>query len=117
LAREDGMMQTELATFLDIGKVTLGGLVDRLSAGGWIERHLDPADRRAKRVFLTPKSRDLLREMRSVEKVVNRSVLKGLSEDERDQLLQLLARVKANLVYTIAANLGAENPQVRRGGG
>ena len=104
LSRKDGMMQTELATLLDIGKVTLGGLVDRLDEAGWIERRQDVADRRAKRVYLTAKSIEVLREMRGVERMLNRSVLRGLNNEERDTLVELLTRVKANLVTVVADN-------------
>jgi MarR family transcriptional regulator for hemolysin len=107
LSRYDGMMQTELAALLDIGKVTLGGLVDRLEAGAWIERQPDPKDRRVKRVFLTQKADSLLRDMRAVEKVLNRNVLKGLNADERDQLTALMVRVKANLSGMLGAKSSA----------
>jgi len=108
LSRRDGMVQTDLASLLDIGKVTLGGLVDRLGQGGWIERRPDSEDRRAKRVFLTAKSHDVLREMRSVERMLNRGVLRGLTNDERDNLVGLLARVKTNLVSVLAERTGHE---------
>jgi DNA-binding MarR family transcriptional regulator len=104
LSRKDGMMQTELATLLDIGKVTLGGLVDRLDEAGWIERRQDVADRRAKRVYLTAKSIEVLREMRGVERMLNRRVLRGLNNEERDTLVELLTRVKANLLTVVADN-------------
>jgi DNA-binding MarR family transcriptional regulator len=91
------MMQTDLATLLDIGKVTLGGLVDRLEIGGWVERRADPYDRRVKRVFLTATAHDLIRDMRASEQRHNRSVLKGLSRDDRAQLADLLGRIKKNL--------------------
>jgi MarR family transcriptional regulator for hemolysin len=103
LSRQDGMMQTELATLLDIGKVTLGGLVDRLEIGGWIQRRPDASDRRVKRVFLTEKSIALLREMRSVERVLNQSILKGFSDAERDHLAVLLARLKGNISRVLPA--------------
>jgi len=101
LSRKDGMMQTELAGLLDVGKVTLGGLVDRLEAGGWIDRRPAPGDRRVKNVFLTEKSLGLLKEMRTVEKALNQSVLKGFTAEERNQLADLLTRVKANLIGTL----------------
>lgn len=97
LSRHDGMMQTDLATLLDIGKVTLGGLVDRLEAGGWVERRADPSDRRVKRVFLTKTAHGLINDMRSVEHRHNSSVLKGFSREERTQLTDMLSRVKQNL--------------------
>ena len=58
-----GMMQTELAKVMDVGKVTLGGLIDRLEAGGLVKRQPDPTDRRAKRVVMTPKGTKLLAEI------------------------------------------------------
>jgi DNA-binding MarR family transcriptional regulator len=112
LSRKDGMMQTELATQLDIGKVTLGGLVDRLDEAGWIERRQDAADRRAKRVYLTPKSHEVLQEMRAVERMLNRSVLRGLTNEERDTLVGLLDRVKHNLVTNVSQQLSAEKAPV-----
>jgi DNA-binding MarR family transcriptional regulator len=108
LSRKDGMVQTELASLLDIGKVTLGGLLDRLGQGGWVERRQDQDDRRARRVFLTTQSHELLQKMRSVERMLNRGVLRGLSHDERDRLAALLARVKLNLVAALSEHADAQ---------
>ena len=94
-------MQTELASLLDVGKVTLGGLVDRLEAGGWINRRPAPGDRRVKNVFLTEQSLGLLQEMRAVEKDLNQGVLKGFNPVERHQLADLLTRLRANLIGTL----------------
>jgi DNA-binding MarR family transcriptional regulator len=98
LSRKDGMMQTELAALLDVGKVTLGGLVDRLEAGGWVERRAHPEDRRVKHVFLTPQAHRLLQQMQSVEQRHNRSILKGFSQADRKLLIELLTRAKHNLL-------------------
>ena len=40
------MMQTELANLMDLGKVALGGLIDRLEANGYVRRRTEPDDRR-----------------------------------------------------------------------
>ena len=109
LSRKDGMMQTELAGLLDVGKVTLGGLVDRLEAGGWIDRRPNPSDRRVKNVFLTPKATGLLQEMRAVERVLNQDVLKGFSAEERQRLAELLGRVKANLSNMVDKSANSED--------
>src|SRR5260221_4420537 len=53
LSRRDGMPQVALAAELDLGKVALGGLIDRLEGTGLVERRPDRIDRRLKRVFLT----------------------------------------------------------------
>src|SRR5260370_24587622 len=48
LSRSDGMMQTQLADALDVGKASLGTFLERLEASGLIERRDDPIDKRAK---------------------------------------------------------------------
>lgn len=57
LARHNrsGMIQTELARAVESGKVSVGGLVERLVAAGLIERRPDAHDRRARRLFVTEK--------------------------------------------------------------
>lgn len=96
LIRFDGFNQTQLAEELDIGKVALGGLLDRLEARGWIERRPDPDDRRAKRVYLTESGRPLITEMQERARLVHRQMVDGFSEEERDLLVALLTRAKAN---------------------
>ena len=44
------MMQTELANVLDIGKVALSGLLDRLEASGFVERPPRKGRRRRRRL-------------------------------------------------------------------
>ena len=55
----DGLTQRDLAERLEIGAVTVSGLIDRLEAQGWVERRDDPADRRVKRVWLTRRAEDI----------------------------------------------------------
>lgn len=96
LIRFDGCNQTRLAEELDIGKVALGGLLDRLEARGWIERRPDPSDRRAKRVYLTDAGRPLIAEMQERAREVHRQMIDGFDRTERDQLVALLSRAKLN---------------------
>src|SRR5690349_7808664 len=51
----EGITQTELAAVLDLGKVALGGLIDRLEENGFVVRSSDPQDRRVNKVLLTSK--------------------------------------------------------------
>src|SRR6266404_110024 len=48
LSRDDGMSQVALADELDLGKVALGGLIDRLEAVALVERRPDAVDLRRK---------------------------------------------------------------------
>jgi len=97
LSRRDGMVQTELASFLDITKVTLGGLLDRLEMGDWIERRSDSTDRRAKRIYLTPNANRLLHEMRASEDAMNRLVFRNVNAEARALLRDALRQMRDNL--------------------
>ena len=93
----DGMMQVDLARLMDVGKVTVGGLVDRLEASGHVERRADATDRRAKRVFITEQGFRVIRLMIAVSTKVNRRVLKGLTPAEIQTVEKALIQVKHNL--------------------
>lgn len=97
LSRHDGMMQTQLADVLDVGKASLGTLIERLDQAGMIERTLDPTDKRAKRVFLTRAANQLVRRMTQEELRFNTQILEKLKSHERDELIRLLAMVKISL--------------------
>lgn len=96
--RSDGMTQTALADELELQPPTLGRLLDRLEDKGWIERRADLADRRAKRVFLTARAEPILETMFGVGMKLRAEALDGLSPVEQQQLLDLLARVKENVL-------------------
>jgi len=98
LSRHDGMIQSDLADLLDLGKAALGGLVDRLEASEFIERRPDSTDRRAKRVFLTRKGNQMVKEMHQMSHEMSEQILDGFDHEERLQLADLLMRVKKNLV-------------------
>ena len=97
LARQDGMMQTQLASVLDTDKASLGSLIDRLEAGEWVERRPDPVDRRAKRIYLTRRSSRALEQMHRAERRFNEEILGGLSLRQRDELIKLLSEIKRAL--------------------
>src|SRR5207244_4739861 len=48
ISRKDGLPQTQLANELDVGKVGVGALIDRLESSGFVIRQADPVDRRVK---------------------------------------------------------------------
>ena len=97
LTRQDGMMQTQLADILDVGKASLGTLIDRLESAGWIERVADPTDKRAKRIYLARNSQQLLEKMGKHERAFNEQMLRGLTDNHRDNLVRLLSTIKQSL--------------------
>lgn len=102
LSRQDGMAQSALAGQLDLGKVALGGLVDRLEASGLLERRPDPNDRRVKRVFLTTAGRKVVDKMRKVSAPTNEEILAGVSTKDVRVTVKTLKAIKANMLKMIS---------------
>lgn len=97
LSRHDGMMQTQLADMLDVGKASLGTVIDRLETGGFVERRPDPVDRRAKRLYMTRKAHQLIDKMQHAERSYDAHILAELSHGERDELVRMLSLMKKAL--------------------
>ena len=101
LFAEDELSQTEIARRMEVGTVTVGGLVDRLEAAGLVERRSEPSDRRAKRVCLTSSARPLGRIMNKCAQQVNETAFAGLSDDVVEQLMGSLDTVRDNLLNAL----------------
>ena len=96
--RSNGMTQTELAEVLEIEKPTLGRLLDRLEAKGWVRRAHDARDRRIWRVQLTDEAEPALRTLRTLAAELRREALAGLSAAERERFVDSLLAIKSNLL-------------------
>jgi DNA-binding MarR family transcriptional regulator len=93
----EGLMQVDIANLMDVGKVTIGGLIERLEAGGFVERRLDPKDRRARRVYVTERGFEVIGEMQKEGLKLNKSILAGVSSEHLAITEDVLAAVKANI--------------------
>jgi DNA-binding MarR family transcriptional regulator len=93
----NGMMQVHLARLLEVGKVTVGGLVDRLEATGHVERRADPTDRRAKRVFITEQGYEVIRQMVTVASTLDKRILEGVEPEHQKIAEDVLRKVKENM--------------------
>jgi DNA-binding MarR family transcriptional regulator len=91
------MSQARLAEILDVAPISAGRLLDRMEEGGWIERMPNPEDRRERTVRMTAKAEGALVRARRVGDTIAAEALAGLNADEREQLIALLRRVRANL--------------------
>ena len=98
LSREDGMTQSQLAEELDLGKVAVGGLIDRLEKAGLVRREADATDRRVNRVFLEPRSKQLITRMRKVSHRMNEQILDGVPDEKLEKTAVTLDAMKRNLL-------------------
>jgi DNA-binding MarR family transcriptional regulator len=98
LRRTPGINQGALAQWLEVEAITAGRMIDRLEKSGMVERRADPNDRRAWRLFLTDAATPLLDELFGCATEVFDEAQQGFAPEERELLLALLERVRANLL-------------------
>ena len=97
LAHNEGSNQAAVAEALDVEPITLSRHIDRLEALGYVLRLPDPADRRARRLHLTPAVQPRLAEMRVIGQGVMKSALEGVDEAETERLIAVLSLMRANM--------------------
>ena len=101
LSRRDGMTQTALAADLDLTKVAVGGLIDRMESSGFVERRADERDARARRVYLTRAGQKMVATIRQNVDVVEAEILASVTEDELDEAARALVKIKARLLELV----------------
>ena len=97
LRRREGINQRALADILDIENITLPRHVDRLELKGLVERRPDPNDRRARTLHLKDKAKSVLGELRTLSEQTREEALTGISQEESEQLIDTLLRIKENM--------------------
>jgi DNA-binding MarR family transcriptional regulator len=97
LGNEGGQRLTTLSERLLLNKSTITRVVDQLEDAGLVQRAADPGDRRAQRVILTPEGKTQRQQAASdhLESLERR--METLTEAERIQLQNLLAKLRACL--------------------
>lgn len=104
LSRRDGMAQKALASDLDLTQVAIGGLLDRLEAGGFVERRSDVSDGRTRRVFLTRSGSRLVGTIRTAVEPVERGLLEGVPDENFERTAAALRSLKRRLLEIIGDN-------------
>ena len=106
LSMQEGMNQARLAELMEVEPISLARLLDRMEQAGWVERRADPADRRARRLYMTAKAKPVLERMLAVGLETRGEALAGISQADRDRMIDLLIQVRRNL-----SERGAAEPQ------
>jgi MarR family transcriptional regulator, transcriptional regulator for hemolysin len=98
ISRKDGLPQTQLANELDVGKVAVGALIDRLESSGFVIRQADPVDRRIKRVYVTKQARGFLEKLRKETDKFNVKIVNGIDRKLLESASDALLAMKRNLL-------------------
>ena len=97
LERTEGVSQARLAEVVGVDAMTMVRLIDRMEEDSLVERRPDPEDRRARRLFLTPKAKPMLEQIWRLVAQVRTEMFDGVSRTDRDCFLRVLETAHANL--------------------
>ena len=96
LADHEGISQAQLAELTDLEPMTLVRTLDCLESHGWLERRNDPADRRARRLYLKPKGRPLVDDIWHLVDLTRREAFAGIPKKHADLMIELLEKIQSN---------------------
>jgi MarR family transcriptional regulator for hemolysin len=97
LDKNEGVSQARLAELVEVDAMTMVRILDRMEADGLLERRPDPADRRARCLFLTAKAKPLLDEVWRLSEVTRAEVFDGIGKQQRAEFMEALERMHDNL--------------------
>ena len=111
LSRNEGTNQSALADILEIEPITLVHQLDRLEAAGWIERRLEPTDRRVRLLYLRDLGRTILGKLQKLGLETKAEAVIGLTATEQDALIDTLTKIKINLSARESASPAGETEE------
>jgi MarR family transcriptional regulator, lower aerobic nicotinate degradation pathway regulator len=84
---------TRLSALIAFDRSTIGGVLERLEAKGWVRRSPSLEDKRVKLLRLTLEGERLLRRVEPAVRRVQQRLLEPLAPADRATMLRLLARL------------------------
>jgi len=90
---QDGLTPTELSQMHNVSKNTISSLLRGLEEKGFIQRSLDPLDKRVFRIQLTPSGRDQVETTSPYRLAFMNQILSDLNAEEQNQMIDLLTRL------------------------
>jgi MarR family transcriptional regulator for hemolysin len=93
LREQEGLSQVDLADVLELQPISLVRLLDKLGHA-LLERRPDPKDRRANRLFLTERGRQLVDDLDSLRDAIATDVLHDIADEKIKTSLDTLSDVK-----------------------
>lgn len=98
LQNHNGCVQKEIAKGCHIEPASITVILKGMESKGYIERKMLNGDRRSLYVFLTEKGKKYIEYLNEKFDKVENTALKNFTEDEKQQLNDLLMRVYENMV-------------------
>jgi len=93
LMDDPGEDQITLSNRVAFDPATLGSVIGRIEAKGWVTRKADPGDKRRKLLWITQEGEKVARGMKRAVSKAQQRILAPLDADERVQLSALLGKL------------------------
>jgi len=98
LYRENGLTQETIARRLLFNKATITRAIDKLEREGYVHRVPDKSDRRANRIFLTPKGREIEPVIVELAREWNSILIAEFSDAELLALKEFMKKIVSNVM-------------------
>lgn len=92
-----GIQVHQVAEMLGVSTPTVSVAIRKLERDGWLRRKMNPADRRAARLFLSAKAEILAKQVGNRRRKYVNEFMEALTSAEQEQLLTLLEKAITNL--------------------
>ena len=93
----EGMQLHDLGELLLVSRANITGLIDHLEQKGYVRRIVDSRDRRARYARITKKAEVLLDDFMPLHYHNLKTLLKDMSNSEKEALLALLKKMRTSL--------------------
>lgn len=97
LAENDGCTQQHICNNLAIDKTAMVKVIDYLIKAGYIDRNVNPDDRREHFIVLTKKGTKHTEEIVAAFKSIDDKIFADISKSEKDIFIKVLCRLTSNL--------------------
>jgi DNA-binding MarR family transcriptional regulator len=97
ICENPGMIQEKLAEMIKVDRTTAARAIKKLEIQGFIEKRNDDKNKKIKKLFPTEKGVNVYPFLKREGDYSNKVALNGFSEEEIDQVYQLLQRVRKNI--------------------
>jgi DNA-binding MarR family transcriptional regulator len=100
LNKNNGTSQEKISEYLKIDKTTTAKAIKKLEDNGFVFRDIDDVDKRAYKVYLTDKAREIMPFIHETMSKWENLVLSDISEDEYE-MLEIILKKMAEKAYGI----------------
>ncbi len=96
LEKNEGISQAKLAELTGMDAMMMVRILDRMETDHLLERRADPADRRARRLYLTKKAKPFLEKIWQLAETTRSELFAGISKADRDVFMRVLEHLHVN---------------------